>query len=105
VDCATATATKAGISFAVPAEQGLGLDQEQGATPIGNEPGEQNKQSALVPQKEGALDGARDNDELLPKHRVLGNQLGARATDVGDQATERRPWPVSYSPRPCGAKH
>src|SRR5579859_5131595 len=41
-------------SFAVPAEHGLGLHDEQGITPSRNEPREQDKQSALVPEKDGA---------------------------------------------------
>ncbi len=42
-------------SFAMPAKQGIGLDQEQGVTPQGHEPREQDKQSALVPRKVGRL--------------------------------------------------
>src|SRR5258708_3379893 len=67
-------------SFAVPAKHSLGLHQKQGAAPRGNEHRKQDEQSAFTRKKSGSLDGAGRDDELLPKHRVFGDELPARPT-------------------------
>ena len=77
-------------SRAVPAKNGLRLDEEQGAAPPGKKPREQDEQTALVAAKGGAFDAARCDDELLAQKRVLGDQLGARTGQIGDEATPRR---------------
>ena len=82
-------------SFAVPAKHSLGLHQEQGAAPPRNQPREQDEQSAFAPKKNGALDGAGRDDELLAEHRILSDELGARAADVDDQAADERRGPQS----------
>jgi hypothetical protein len=66
-------------SFLVPSQDRIGLDQEQGLAPLGKESREQHEQTSLVGAEGRAIDGARGHDELLPKKRVLGDQLGTRA--------------------------
>jgi len=73
-------------SFPVPSQDRLGLDQEQGLAPPAIEAREQHEQASLVDAKGRAFDGARGDDELLPKERVLGDELGAGAGQVGDES-------------------
>ncbi len=73
-------------SLAVPSKHGLRLDQEQGMAPPRKESCEQDQQAALMAVKAGAFDSARGDEELLPKKRVLGDQFGARAGQIGDEA-------------------
>jgi hypothetical protein len=70
----------------MPSQQRLGLDQQQGMAPLAMEAREQHEQASLVDAKGRALDGARGDDELLPKKRVLGDQLGTGAGQVSDEA-------------------
>ena len=87
-------------SRAVPAKNGLGLDEEQGAAPPGKKPREQDKQTTLVAAKGGAFDAARGDDELLAQKRVLGDQLGARTGQIGDEATRDARGPACVAKRP-----
>jgi hypothetical protein len=66
-------------SLPVPPQQRLGLNQQQGMLPLTMEAREQHEHAALVNAKSWALDRARSDDELLPKDRVLGDQLDAGA--------------------------
>jgi hypothetical protein len=54
--------------------------------PLAMEASEQHEQASLVDAKSRALDGARGNDELLAKKRVLSDQLRTRAGQIGDEA-------------------
>jgi hypothetical protein len=73
-------------SLPVPSQHGLWLDQEQGMAPLQMEVREHHEQASLVAAKDGAFDGARGDDELLPKKGVLGDQLGTRTGQIGDEA-------------------
>jgi len=42
----------------------------------------------------GTLDGAGRDDELLPEHRVLREQVGARTGQIGDE-------PAYHAARPA----
>ena len=85
---------------AVPAKNGLRRDEEQRAAPPGKKPREQDKQTALVAAKDGAFDGARRDDELLAQKRVLGDQLGARTGQIGDEASRDARGPACIAKRP-----
>jgi hypothetical protein len=87
-------------SFPVPSQHGLGLDQEQGAAPLGKESREQHEQASLVDAKGRAFDGSRGDDELLAKERVLGDQLGTRAGQIRDEAAPDARGPERVAERP-----
>jgi hypothetical protein len=57
-------------SLPMPSQQRLGLDQQQGMPPLTVEAREQHEQASLVDAKGRAFDGARCDNELLPKKRV-----------------------------------
>jgi hypothetical protein len=80
-------------SFPVPSQHRLGPDQQQGLAPAAMEAREEHEEASLVDAKGRALHGPRGDDELLPKERVLGDQLGARAGQIGDESARdaRRP--------------
>jgi hypothetical protein len=70
----------------MPSQQRLGLDQQQGMPPLTMEVREQHEQASLVDAKGRAFDSARGDDELLPKERLLGDQLDTGAGQIGDDA-------------------
>jgi len=73
----------------MPSEQGVGLHQQQGVTPTGNEPGEQHQQAAPMGPEWRSLHLARRDDQLLTKQHVLGDEFAASpkhiARETGDQ--------------------
>jgi hypothetical protein len=93
-------------SLPMPSQQRLGLDQQQGMPPLTVEAREQHEQASLVDAKGRALDGARGDDELLPKQRVLGDQLGTGAGQVCNEAARdaRRTARVAERPHRPGCQ-
>jgi hypothetical protein len=72
--------------------------------PLTTEAREQHEQASLVDAKGWAFDGARGHDELLPKERVLDDQLGAGAGQIGDESARdaRRAARVAERPHRTG---
>ena len=75
---------------AVPAEQGLGLDEVEGVPPGPVESREQDHEQTVAVVEEGTLDRTTRDDELLTKHRVLGDELELRTGDILHNACHDR---------------
>jgi hypothetical protein len=77
----------------VPSEDGVGLHEEHGVAPAGNEVGEQHQEPALVRREPRLLHRPRHHDQLLAEGRVLREQFLRRAGQVPEQPTDERDWP------------
>jgi hypothetical protein len=73
----------------VPAEQRLGLDDQQGLTPRPDAAGQQDKQRSIRAGGARTLRRAGEDDELVTKERVLGDQLGPAPDQVRGRAEEQ----------------
>ncbi len=76
------------------------LDQQQGLAPPTMEAREQHEQASLMDAKARAFDAARGDDELLPENRVLGEELGTRAGQIGDEAARDAGGPARVAEPP-----
>jgi len=69
----------------MPAEQGLGLHNEQGGPPGSDAGGEQDQQRAVCRRAVDTLDAALQHDALLTQQRVLGDERAFAAGQVGQR--------------------
>ena len=58
-------------AFPVPSNDGLGLHQDQGLGPIVPCPGQEHPEESITLLQAGALDGALEDDNLLPQREIL----------------------------------
>jgi hypothetical protein len=56
----------------MPAEEGVGLDNQEGLSPEGRRSGEEKEPDAVLIADLGAFDLALQDDQLLPQEGVLG---------------------------------
>jgi hypothetical protein len=73
---------------AVPAQDGLWLDDEQRVTPGGQPTGEQDEDGAVGAGAAGALHAASEDEELLAEEGVLEQEVRLAAPQVGHGADE-----------------
>jgi hypothetical protein len=70
-------------SLAMPAQESLGLKDQEGILPVLEAAGEEDQPQAIALDKGGLLDLALENNQLLPEESVLGDQFGPSAGQVG----------------------
>ena len=75
----------------MPAQQGVGSDEEQRLPPGADAAGEQHQERPIGPRYGRALDVAAQHDQLLAQERILGEQL--------------RPSPQQVCPGPRRVRH
>jgi hypothetical protein len=63
--------------IAMPTEQGVRLDNEEGLLPELGTAGQKDQSNAIAIGEQGAFHLAVEHDELLSKHQVFGDQVGA----------------------------
>ena len=80
-----------GEQVAMPAEEGVGLNQMEGVAPRGRHVGQQHQEeSVLSVEARPGRGPPPEHDDLLAEQRVLGHQFRARANGVaGGGARER----------------
>ena len=66
----------------MPAQQGVGLHNEQALAPGAHTTGEQDQQRPVDARAARARDAASQDDQLLPQERILGNELRLAADKV-----------------------
>jgi len=79
-------------AFAMPAEDGLRFNEEDGVSPIAKPAGEHDEQGALPCADNRSLHRARGDDELLAERSVLGHQLVAGTEEVSNEIGRERRW-------------
>jgi hypothetical protein len=75
---------------AVPAQESLGLDDQQRLAPSAHLPGQQHLEQPVPAGKGGALGAAAQHDELLAQQGVLGHQLPLAAEQIAKHADRLR---------------
>ena len=75
-------------SFAVPTEHCVRFHEQQGVPPMGQKARKQNHETALMILKDRSFDFPRCDNELLTKQGVLHQQLGPRASNIGNETSE-----------------
>src|SRR4051794_27717301 len=70
----------------MPAQQGLRLDDQQGLAPGPKTTGQQHQERPVGRGAARALDAAPQDDDLLAQERVLGDEGGPTAHEVGECA-------------------
>ncbi len=73
----------------MPAEKGVGLDDEEGLLPEGRRSGEEKQPEAISVAELGAFDLALQDDQLLPQEGVLGDKLGLAAKGILNDPYEK----------------
>ena len=74
--------------LAMPAEEGVGLNDEQGLLPEGRRPGQEQEPDAVPIAELRVFDLALEDDELVPQEGVLGDKLGLAANGILNHADE-----------------
>ena len=73
----------------MPAEEGVGLDDEEGLFPEGRCSGQEQESDAVLIADLRAFGVALEDDELVPEEGILGDEIGSAADHVtscaGDQ--------------------
>jgi hypothetical protein len=94
----------------MPAQEGIGLEDEEGFPPSADPAGEEDEPEAVGWGEAWLADLAMEEDELLAEEGVLGNELGLAAGDIErcgeNDRIARRPGEVEASQFhrcPCGA--
>lgn len=85
--------------LSVPTKDGLGLHEQHGTLPVGQNTCEQHHQAALPGEEARPFHGAGGDDELLAKGCVLGDQLIVRPADVVHEPCHERRGPQSLAHR------
>ena len=94
----------------MPAQEGIGLEDEEGFLPFADSAGEKDQQEAIDWREPWFVDLVVEDDELLAEEDVLGNELGVAASDIEGIAerdkTARRPGELDgnqFKRHQCGA--
>jgi hypothetical protein len=71
-------------AFAMPAQQGVRLDDTERLFPVGDTAGQQEQPEAITPSELRAFDLALDakRGELLAQQRILGDEFGSAVGEV-----------------------
>ena len=84
------SAPEAVEQVAMPAQQGIGLYNEQALAPGVHTAGEQDQQGPVNARAARALGTPSQDDQLLSKERVLGDELRLAAGYIGQRAGDKR---------------
>ena len=74
----------------MPAEESIGLEDEEGFPPSPDPAGEEDEPEAVGWGETWLADLAMEDDELLAEEGVLGNELGFAASEIEGRAKEDR---------------
>ena len=74
----------------MPAEEGIGLDDEEGLLPEGRRLGQENQSDAVPIAELRAFGVALQDDELLAEKGILGDEVGSAADHVPGGAGNQR---------------
>jgi len=74
----------------MPAQERIGLDDEEGFPPSADPAGEEDEPEAVGWGEARPADLAMEEDELLAEEDVLGSELGLAASEVEGRAKEDR---------------
>ncbi len=66
----------------MPAEEGVGLDNEEGLFPERRRSGQQKKPEAVPIAQFRAFDLAMEDDELVPEEGIFGDEMGSTANRI-----------------------
>ena len=75
-------------SLAVPTEHRIWFHEQQGVAPMRQKARQQDNESTLMGLEHRTLDFPGRDDELLAKQRVLHQQFGPRASNIGNETSE-----------------
>lgn len=76
--------------LAMPAEEGIGLDNEEGLSPEWCGSGQENQPDAVLIAELGAFDVALQDDQLLPEEGVFGDKVGFAANRIPSRPCNQR---------------
>ena len=68
--------------LAMPAEEGVGLDDKEGLSPEGRRSCQQKKPEAVSIAQFRAFDLAMEDDELVPEEGIFGDEMGSTANRI-----------------------
>ena len=74
----------------MPAEECVGLDDEEGLSPEGRRSGQEKEPESIPVAELGAFGVALEDDQLVPQEGVLSNELGLAANGVLGGSCEQR---------------
>ncbi|HEX4204702.1 MAG TPA: hypothetical protein VHZ51_11025 [Ktedonobacteraceae bacterium] len=74
----------------MPAQQRLGLDQEQRLLPRSDHPDEEYQAQSIHLPADGSFDLSMQNDQLLAQERVFSQQFGFASGQIGKSANDKR---------------
>ncbi len=74
----------------MPAEEGVGFEDQQASFPVLDATGEAGEPEAIGLRKGELVDLTVEDDELLPEESILGNQFGSTVREVGGGAENNR---------------
>jgi hypothetical protein len=77
-------------ALAMPAQERIGLEDEEGFLPTPEPAGEEDKPEAIGWGESWLVDLAVKDDELLAEERVLGNELGIATSEIEGGAEKDR---------------
>ena len=77
-------------TLAMPTEEGVGFEDEQGFLPILDATGEEDEPEAIRLRKGRLFDLAIKDNELLAEKSILGDQVRLGASQVGGSAENHR---------------
>ncbi len=72
----------------MPTQEGIGLDEQQGLLPAADPARQEHQERAVDRGAARVLHASREHDQLLAQERILGNQVGLAADQVGQRPGE-----------------
>jgi hypothetical protein len=75
----------------MPAQEGLGLHDQQGLPPERDTAGQEHEERAVGRRTARPLDAAPQDEELLAQEGILGDELGLTARQIGQGVHEQDP--------------
>ena len=75
-------------SLTMPTDHRCRFHQQKSIAPMWQKARKQDNQAALMGPENGTFDLSRCDDELLAKHGILQQQLGPRASNIGNETSE-----------------
>jgi hypothetical protein len=74
----------------MPAEEGLGLNNQERLFPVPGSPREHGQEQSIRPGTRWALDLTAENDHLLTKQRVFGEKVSPGAGKISERCAQQR---------------
>ena len=74
----------------MPAEEGVGLNDEQGLPPEGRRSGQEQESESVPVAELRVFDLALEDDQLVPQEGVLGDELGLAADGIPGGSCKQR---------------